>query len=116
MATWQNREVAVLLSQGLVKCDIIKKDNAILANTIDSQYLMLNVAKDKINEGIREIEKRDDLIFRLNNEFKMAQEINSNQSKTINQLERKIVFGKWKVGGGVVIGIGIGYGIFKLLN
>ena len=111
-----NREKSVVIGEALVVCDFAMKKVDIFANTIKSQDLMLDVAKDKINEAIREIEKRDDLIFRLNNEFKMSQEINSNQSKTINQLERKIVFGKWKVTGGVVVGIGIGYGIFKLLK
>ena len=84
----------------------MKEDNKILAKTIDQQYLMIDVAKDKVKDAEHEIQKRDDIIDRKDFEYEQLEQMNSQLKNDIKKERRKKAGNKW-----LYTGIGIGIGI-----
>lgn len=102
--------------KGLIACDVIKHDNQILANTIDQQYFMLDIAKQQNAECLNEVQKRDDIIERQNREFEMSERLNDELKKTNSLLRRKLKSRKIMTYAGILIGAGGGILIGKNLK
>lgn len=109
VSTWQNERLSVALVKGLKACDVIRQDNQILANTIDSQYLMLDLAKDRIEDCIREVEKRDYIIERKDSEYKSLEELNESLRQDLRKERRRGVWKNVKTVGAFILGGAVGY-------
>ena len=117
MATWQNREVAVLLAQGLAKCDIVKKDNEILANTIDQQYVMMKKVTNEVKDCFREVQKRDDVIDRQELEKELLTDMNKELKADLRKTSRQLKWKKIEGWGKFIFGVGLGgFVTYKLSN
>ena len=109
VSTWQSERISIALVKGLKACDVIKRDNEILAHTIDGQYFMLDVANDSIEECIREVEKRDVIIERQISEYNLLEDLNKSLKADLKKERRKGVWKDIKTVGAFIIGAGLGY-------
>lgn len=104
-----NREKSVVIGEALVVCDFAIKKVDILVNTISSQDLMLDVAKDKIEDREREIQKRDYIIERKDSEYKSLEDLNESLRQDLKKERRKGVWKDVKTVGAFILGAGLGY-------
>jgi uncharacterized protein (DUF3084 family) len=100
----------------LIACDFTKREAKILANTVTQQDFMLTYRNQEIAKRDEEIAKRDNLLKVKDELIELGYEREAEYVEQIKLKDRKLSFGKWKVGGGVTVGIAVGYGLYKLLN
>ena len=104
-----NRETSVVIGEALVACDFAFKKVDILVNTISSQDLMLEVAKDNLDDRDREIQKRDYIIARKDSEYKSLEDLNESLRQDLRKERRKGVWKDVKTVGGFILGGAVGY-------
>jgi hypothetical protein len=70
---------------------------------------MLDVANDRIEECIREVEKRDVIIERQISEYNLLEDLNKSLKADLKKERRKGVWKDIKTVGAFIIGAGLGY-------
>jgi hypothetical protein len=97
---------SVKIIQDLIACDYIQKEVKIILNTLKTKDQMLAVRQLQIGEMSNEIDKRDDIIERLNNEYELKAQMNDNLQKQLLRSDRRRKANKWLYFG---LGVGVGY-------
>ena len=99
---------SIKVIQDLIACDAVQREVKIILNTLQTKDQMLAVRQLQIGELNNEIEKRDDIISRMEYEFELKSKMNDNLQKQIIKLERTKKINKWfyfAAGLGTAIGL-----------
>lgn len=70
---------------------------------------MIDVAKERINECITEVEKRDYIIARKDSEYELLEDLNTSLRQDLKKERRKGVWKDVKTVGAFILGGAVGY-------
>jgi len=88
-------------------CDAAKKENQVLKDAVKNQELMMYLAKKRLEESNREVQKREDVIDRKDSEFEMLQTLNAHLKSELQKEKFKKSLNKY-----IYLGIGLAGGYF----
>lgn len=102
---------SVKIIQDLIACDYIQKEIKIILNTIKQKDVIIESKSMEVSDLSREIQKRDDVIDRINSEFELLQKMNQNLRIAFEKESRKRKANKWLYFG---LGAAASFGLLQL--